>query len=171
MLTIGFAGYAGCGKDTAAKAIVPEEYIVEASRDVKRGLLAIDPWVNGWRLSYLIEKLGWDVAKERREVRRLLQTYGTEAGRDIHGDDCWVKKLRFTLDDFQRRAVTMAAVTGIRFANEVSLVNKLIWIDRPGRGEGDHVSEQLGQIKAMADVVIVNNGTVDDLAKKVRAVV
>ena len=58
MLTIGFAGYAGSGKDTAAKAIVPEEYILEASRDVKRGLLAIDPWVDGWRLSYLIEQLG-----------------------------------------------------------------------------------------------------------------
>jgi len=163
MLTIGFAGYAGSGKDTAAKAICDPRYILEASRDVKAGLLRLDPMIRRIgepvRLSWLVREYGWDEAKKNPEVRRLLQTFGTECGRELHGDDCWVSKLRFTLDRWADEGVPLAVVTGIRFSNEATLCNRLVWVERPGHGEGSHRSEQLEAIKTMTDHTLTNDGT------------
>ena len=177
MLTIGIAGYAQSGKDTAAKAICDERYILEASRDVKAGLLRLNPLIpfgserGGfayYRLAGLVDVQGWDYAKKNPEVRRLLQTFGTECGRELHGDDCWVSKLRFTLDRWADEGVPLAVVTGIRFSNEATLCNRLVWVERPGRGEGEHRSEQLEHIKAMADGKLRNDGTEAEFIEKVK---
>lgn len=169
MLTIGFAGYAGSGKDTAAKAICDERYILEASRDVKAGLLRLNPYIDpDWRLSELVARFGWDISKTQPEVRRLLQAFGTECGRVLHGDDCWVSKLRFTLDQWANQGVPLACVTGIRFANEATLCNPLVWVERPGRGEGEHKSEKLEAIRKLADYSLTNDGTEAEWVEKVR---
>lgn len=185
MLAIGFAGYAQSGKDTAAKAICDPRYILEASRDVKAGLLMLDPWVDviyrrhrpdgskyteqdAVRLSILVDAYGWEAVKQYPEVRRLLQVYGTECGRQVHGDDCWVSKLRATLTYWGNMGVPLACVTGIRFANEATLCNRLIWVERPGRGEGEHRSERLEAIRSMADHTLVNDGTEAEWAERVR---
>lgn len=168
MFTIGFVGYAQSGKDTAAKAICDPRYILEASRDVKAGLLRLDPWLGSKRLSEIVKVGGWDWAKKLPEVRRLLQTFGTECGRKLHGDDCWVSKLRFTLDRWADEGVPLAVVTGIRFSNEATLCNRLVWVERPGRGEGEHRSEQLEHIKAMADGKLRNDGTEAEFIEKVK---
>lgn len=169
MLTIGFAGYAGSGKDTAAKAICEPQHILEASRDVKAGLLRLDPWLGSKRLSEIVKVGGWDWAKKLPEVRRLLQTFGTECGRELHGDDCWVSKLRFTLDRWADEGVPLAVVTGIRFSNEATLCNRLVWVERPGHGEGSHRSEQLEAIKTMTDHTLTNDGTEAEWVEKVKA--
>lgn len=169
MLTIGFAGYAGSGKDTAAKAICNPAYILEASRDVKAGLLRLNPWIDqDWRLADVVEQWGWDVAKKYPEVRRLLATFGVDAGRDLHGDDIWVSKLRFTLNQWANQGAPLACVTGIRFANEATLCNPLVWVSRPGRGEGEHKSEKLEAIRKLADYVLVNDRTEAEWMEKVR---
>lgn len=167
MLTIGFAGYAGSGKDTAAKAICDPRYILEASRDVKAGLLRLDPWVGTLRLSDLVKLYGWDYVKNLPEVRRLLATFGVDAGRDLHGEDCWVSKLRFTLDRWADEGVPIACVTGIRFANEATLCNPLVWVSRPGRGEGEHKSERLEAVRKLVDYSLTNDGTEAEWVEKV----
>lgn len=168
MLTIGFAGYAQSGKDTAAKAICDERYILEASRDVKAGLLKLNPWIGSMQLAEIVKIRGWDWAKRHPEVRRLLQAFGSECGRDLHGDECWVSKLRFTLNVWDAHQVPLACVTGIRFANEATLCNPLVWIERPGRGEGEHRSEKLEAIRKLADYVLVNDGTETEWVEKVK---
>lgn len=166
MVIIALHGPFGCGKDTVAHILVEEFKAVNyAFADpVRKGLLAMDPLIHGphqpERLSKFVRSVGWDEAKKRSpEVRRLLQQYGTEAGRDIHGEDCWTKilitalyrqgnKVR-TYAEFQQE---VAAISDLRFPNEWEALQKftptnyglLCWvIERPGcEWDESHRSEQ-----------------------------
>lgn len=175
---VGFTGAAGSGKDTAAQAL--EDYVqVRFAEPVYWGVLAMDPCVdccrvNGWvSVADLVNEVGWDRAKENPEVRRLLQKYGTEAGRDIHGNDCWIniakKRIRQHLSEARR-----VKVTDVRFENEAlalaSMNACIIRIVGPQRREGvdsSHVSEA-GISDAFVSWTVVNDGTVEDLHRKVR---
>lgn len=148
---IGLCGYAGVGKDEAAKALVADGWTRVAFADALReSLLALDPFVVTWAdpsqhmpLSVIVKERGWELAKHTEpEVRRLLQRLGTEAGRNIHGEDCWVnialRKIR-AID-------TSVVVTDVRFPNEVQAIRryggKIIRIHRRGVGPiNNHVSD------------------------------
>ena len=93
---VGLTGYAGSGKDAAAAGLVAEGWTRQAFADPVRSMaLAIDPLVewdvfshNPVRLSLLVAKRGWHVAKQCPEVRRLLQACGHGlAGGQVHAID------------------------------------------------------------------------------------
>lgn len=169
---IAFCGYAGSGKDEAAKAL-PLFTRVAFADAVREAALALDPIVKSYdevtyHLTDLVRLKGWGEAKQEPEVRRLLQRMGTEAGRDIHGQGCWVR--------IAARKIAAAGdvvITDMRFPNEVEFVRqlggKIIRIVRPGVGPvNGHCSESF-QIEA--HIEIVNDGTVDELHEKVREAV
>jgi hypothetical protein len=115
--------------------------------------------------------------------REFLQYYGTEAHRDVFGDNFWVDavlpkgwdpsgitpkwhesfKIAGRVSDF-------AVVTDVRFPNEARRVKELggeVWkIEREGSGAGDHLSEQELDME-LIDYVIGNNGTLDELHESV----
>lgn len=181
---VGLHGVAQSGKDTAGSFLITREGFERiAFADVMRNaLLALDPlvtvkvtapkWHGGEvtdyrRLSQLIEERGWDRAKtEVPEVRQLLQRFGTEAGRMVHGEDVWV--------DLALAAVKLGGryvVTDVRFANEAEAIRKLggeVWrITRPGvESVNAHVSDA-GLPDALIDRTIANDGTRADLRKRV----
>lgn len=173
---VGFTGAAGSGKDTAAQAL--EDYVqVRFAEPVYWGVLALNPLVPcGYdfeSLRDLVHTLGWDQAKENPEVRRLLQVYGTEAGRDIHGKDCWINiaknRIRQHLTEAKR-----VKVTDVRFENEAlalaGMKACIIRVVGPQRREGvdsSHASEA-GISDAFVSWTVVNDGTVEDLHRKVR---
>ena len=166
MTVLGFAGYAGSGKDTAARVICPQSNIVEMSQHLKAAMLLLDPiipWDSGngkvfyYRLRGVVATVGWDKAKQNPEVRRLLQVFGTEAGRDLHGADCWLNLVERELQRLRRDGVTLACLTGIRFPNEALLPDKLVWVERPGVGAGAHKSEQMEVLKEIANVRLLND--------------
>lgn len=116
-----------------------------------------------------------EVLQKYLTPRKALQTLGTDWGRALY-EDVWV-------DYGLRRAKTLAEVstnlfvviTDLRFLNEARKVHEVgqVWrITRPG-AEGDgHASERdqdSRDIKPFIDVEILNNGTLDDLHKKVYA--
>lgn len=97
------------------------------------------------RLSALVEKYGWDKVKTIPEVRRLLQVIGTEAVRNIVGEDTWVniamRKIVEQLDEGHN-----VVVTDVRFPNEAERIREVgghIWrVVRAGQTSTDgHVSE------------------------------
>ena len=188
MAVIGFAGHAQHGKDTAAQALVNEFGFktVAFADPVRRGLLALDPYVecsylvykgmhesglpvpNCYeRLSDLVRRHGWDVVKKLPEVRRLMQRYGTEAGRDIHGYDCWVNLMDSWLDD----AKGDIAITDVRFDNEADLIHEfggyVYYIFRPQYDNGLSAHRSEPESFEWADKTILNTGTVNDLQSKV----
>lgn len=200
---IGLCGYAGSGKDAAAACLTslpdghpdgPWRRLAFADA-VRAGLLALDPVVavkceevEGEMsldfapvlLSEYIEICGgWDEAKKSPEVRRLLQRYGTEAGRDIHGGDCWVDIVERQIRELMYVAGRVytggrVVITDVRFPNELIMIRglggRIVRITRPGVGpRNDHVSEKLvGEITP--DAEIVNDGSLDGLRVAVRAV-
>lgn len=179
---IGLTGRAGAGKDTAAEALVAAGYQRDAFADrMRAALLALDPMVDTMRagargevvplrLSWLVETCGWDAAKRNHpEIRRLLQRFGTEAGRDIHGPDCWVDLL---MRDWMRAGRPRTVVTDVRFDNEAAAIldqgGVVLEVVRPGLGElpGGHPSEQ-GVRPGLVDLELANDGSVADLHRRV----
>lgn len=114
--------------------------------------------------------------------REYLQYYGTEAHRDVFGDNFWVDALLPLADhmdgtcewwwNFQTEGETadVAIITDVRFDNEAERIQELggdVWkVEREGSGAGNHASEQDLPME-LVDVVIDNNGTLDDLSDSV----
>ena len=171
---IGLMGQKQSGKDTVAARLVERHNFQRvAFADVMRECLYIlDPLI-AYRLTLrqVVDSYGWDIAKEDfPEVRRLLQVFGTELGRDILGEDVWVnaahRKVTGALD-----ADKNVVITDMRFPNEVRYVESLdgitVRIDRPGLPDVDtHVSENAWR-SIVPDCTINNNGTLDDLYREV----
>lgn len=174
-------GYFGVGKDVAAEFLEREKgwRRMAFSDPLCKGMLVLNPIIlfeGGWlRLAAVVEMYGWAEAKKRfPEVRRLLQVYGTEAGRGIHGEDCWVKIAHAEI----RREVLSTSprpivITGVRFPNEVAMLRqcdaKLIRVHRPGFGPGNSHSSESFCDSIQCDAEIVNDGTPEDLRAKIFA--
>jgi hypothetical protein len=166
---------AGVGKDEAAKALIGRGWKRDAFADrMRKAMLALDPVIDydgifgELRLSRLVERDGWDGAKRNHpEVRRLLQKFGTEAGRDIHGTSCWVDAL---FRDWT--GLSPLVITDVRFDNEAQAVRdrggRVVRIVRPGLEPlpGEHASE-IGVTDDLVDEVVMNDRTVADLHSRI----
>lgn len=178
---VGLCGYATSGKDTAALTLDKLGWAQLGFADrVKEGALALNPivgyrrsgflWqrVEPQRLAAVVARVGWTKAKQIPEVRRTLQRYGTEAGREIFGWDCWIK---IAAGQIERLLNSKAGVcvTDVRFENEAQLIReqfhgRVFEVRRPGlAGNREHRSEHLD---FLTDGVIVNEGTRADLQRK-----
>lgn len=130
-MLIGLAGAARAGKDTIG-GIICTEYGFKriAFADVMKAFaLAVDPIVGFFdtrdggvpmRLSTVVERRGWDKAKENPEIRQLLQRIGTEGGRNLFGENFWVENTFRALDTANEDWV----VTDVRFQNEFTAVKE-----------------------------------------------
>lgn len=151
MLIVSLSGYSQSGKDSTGNFLV-QDYgfrryaFADRMRDC---LLQLDPMVeaeNGVvRLSRLLAFTdGWDRAKvEYPEVRRLMQAFGTEVGRNLLGPNVWVDTLFRQLQEEKPERVV---ITDCRFTNEIAAVLEAggfpVWIERPGtQPVNAHVSD------------------------------
>lgn len=115
-----------------------------------------------------------DILVVRASPRTMFQLWGTEFAREKIKDSIW-----FDLADEERarNPGSVMVISDVRFTNEAQWIKDdprgvLIAIDRPDNKDsiGDaHASEQeLGQVREIADVVIINDGTVEDLEREAR---
>lgn len=166
---VGLCGHIGGGKDTAAQILHSKYgYTVRGFSDpVYQGVWELNPVIpvaDGYkRLQEVVMDQGWDAAKrQNNEIRRLLRVYGTEAGREIHGQGCWVSSMANA-----RANDTLTVIRDVRFQNEVGYIKAcggfIIHIVRDGcEAQGNHASEQL-HYEDIADLRIANNGSLQDL--------
>lgn len=100
-------------------------------------------------------------------IRQYLQRYGTEAHREVFGDDFWVDMaLAPDLDHSDQLLV----VTDMRFPNEAQRVLDLggttVKVEREVEtGHSAHPSEQ--NIDHMIEIFLDNTGTLEDLRENV----
>ena len=167
MNVIGLAGLAGSGKDTVADIICGElGYRRLAFADPIK-LAAIELFgLTHYQISTRALK-EQPVPYWGLSPREIMQRLGTEVCRLIH-PDTWTRYAK-------RRICTQAAngwvITDCRFDNELVMVRELggqvWWIDRETTPVSGHASES--SIAAHdCDLVIDNNGTLEDLQYLVR---
>jgi hypothetical protein len=156
MEIIALSGFARAGKDETAKVLVEEfgfKQVAFADK-LREMLYQLDPLVafegpwleeaDGVTVQMVIDKFGWDGYKETsygKEIRRLLQRLGTEAGRQTLWDSIWIDA---ALTGFSADAKIV--VSDARFFNEFDAVRSRggeVWrIERPGVGPAnEHASE------------------------------
>ncbi len=188
-------GKLGTGKDTLA-SFLTDHTPYSFADPLRKGLLALNPWVlltetdlirinstpyygwpfEGWiPLNILVEAVGWDEAKKNPEVRRLMQKYGTEAGRDIHGENCWIDLGEEFVGNHEK-----VAIRDVRFHNEVDAVyrweftkpklkNKVALVKMVGESRREHTQEATKHVSEqdlpdyLFDYLVFNDGTLDDL--------
>jgi hypothetical protein len=183
---VGLIGKKRSGKDTAAGFLVERHgFTRHAFADpLKTAALGLDPLIrvemdekgilygpgaiatrpSHERLSTIVEAVGWERAKEIREVRRTLQHYGV-AVREIR-PDFWV---RATLDP-ALAAGRPVVVTDVRFPNEADEIEarggvlvRIVRPDAPAGPGAEHISETALDDRR-TPLRILNSGTLDDLA-------
>jgi len=175
---IGLMGAAGSGKDTVGEHLaVNYDYIPTAIA------YAIKAMLHPLFEAVGLEEEFWEIAEDRvkkeqpipqlggKSFRRLAQTLGTEWGRNCVGDGIWCD---IVLDRVKaRQHIWPYVITDVRFENEVQGILEaggVIWkIERPGiESVSAHVSESFAKVYC-PDVIIQNDGTLEELYSKVDA--
>jgi hypothetical protein len=167
MIILGLTGAAGSGKDTVAAHLVRAHHFQQlAFADPLRAMVAAGFGV-GAR----------DLERDRKELpldwlgvspRYLLQTLGTDWGRNMINPDVWLMVLKRRLDMAIEEGRLRFVISDVRFENEAALIRGMggvVWhLRRPGTAPVEqHVSE--AGVRAEDDDRFVNNvGSRDDLA-------
>lgn len=184
---IGLHGYARSGKDTVAGFLAPYGYQRLAFADrLRECTYTLNPAVkfhDGYdRLQALVDQYGWDYIKVNcDEVRRLLQVFGTEVGRELIRDSVWVDVVLDQIEEKWGNPDARFVVTDMRFPNEVFGLRNApfavasdveLWkVNRPGVGPVNaHVSDA-GLPDHVFDLSIENEGTLDDLQAQVHRLI
>ena len=171
-IIIGLAGRAGSGKTTAAKHLVDELGFTRLSfADPIRNMVGDFLMDMGYGADYVDSLLTIEknqvLAPIGRSSRQLMQSIGTEWGRDCVDNDVWVTLAR-------RRVRTIDAdlivFDDVRFENEASMVRSLggiiIHIDRGDLVADAHRSEA-GIMDDDNDFFVDNDHTIDDFCADV----
>ena len=173
---IGLTGYARAGKSTAAKHLVENHGFTELSfaKALKDMAYAVNPIVDdsdscaccvdeweGKRLREVVDKLGWERAKDfYPEVRGFLQRLGTEGVRGHLGDRAWVDVVSdqvyrlWHTPGFNQRVV----IADVRFENEADFIRheggRVVRIKRTNQKAAG--SAHASEVPVQADEVITN---------------
>lgn len=177
---IGIGGYEFAGKDTVAKVLMDlagynRLGLADALKELAYNLNPILRFkyklksrglskVEYKDLKTLVDQLGWDNAKKLVPVRKYLQHLGTEGCRTTFGEDIW---LRTALERMEAQGGAFV-IPDVRFPNEGQWVKDranslLLWVNREGRGPINNHASARGDIRALADYELDNNGTIEDL--------
>lgn len=187
-MIIGFSGYARAGKSEAANALDSERWVVMAFADKLRNFLyVLNPTVvpggqpafgahyRPGKLKNIIDTYGWDGYKDtpyNDEIRRLIQTLGTDCGRNMIGNNVWVDA---TFKGMNAGHIVDYAIQDVRFPNEAKAIKdrggKVIRINKPGVGPYNNHESEIALDDWHFDTYIQNEGSIEDLHGQVNHVV
>ena len=167
---IGITGKLNSGKDTVAqmiKEVSGVEYETKRYADPLKDMVCTLLGVNRETLEdrtfkeTVVPWLG-------KTPRYLMQTMGTEWGRNLVNDEIWLSAM---FKDYS--AETNWVVPDVRFVNEADSIRKrggiIIEVRRDENETSSHASET-EMTKINPDFVIDNNGSLKDLRKEVSAI-
>lgn len=174
-MIIGLCGLAGSGKDEVAAIL---------SREHRFAVIAFAGPI--YKAVSEITGLGPDELKNRatkerpipwlgKSPRELLQTLGTEWGREMVSQDIWINIAMRRARQYEGSSWNVA-ITDVRFDNEAEAIlaaGGQVWrVERPGAGLSGQAAEhssEAGVTDHLVSQVIWNAGSLDDLEATVNA--
>lgn len=167
---IGLSGLKGSGKDACAEYFVDKGYVnckfAAPLKDMLRCLLGncgytleqIEEMIEGQSKNVKIPSMGW------KTTRELMQTLGTEWGRDLICPAIWTN---FMVANF--RQYEKVIITDLRFPNEMEIIKSFggctVKIIRPNTVSTDsHCSENLLD-GFQCDYEVLNGSTIRTLQR------
>jgi hypothetical protein len=116
-----------------------------------------------------------DVPEIKASVRHILQTLGTEYGRQCLHPDVWIMCMEKRLASLRQEG-KFAVIDDCRFLNEAALIRRLggeLWrVERPSTERGtSHASEGSLDDYPLFDRRLTNDGTLLQLYSQVQSVV
>lgn len=151
-----------------------EKFDAELDVDVEEHYTATDDFSEEvfavMRLADLVNAIGWDEAKRAPEVRELMQRRGDEAGRQLYGETFWIDQ------GFEEMGTPQAGYfSDVRYDNEAERINAaggfVIEIIRPGFEPVNGHASDSGINPELIKVTVSNDGTIEELHKKVLTVI
>lgn len=179
---VGLVGYAGSGKDTVADIMVSELawHKVSLAEPIYR-FIDIFSALQGAPSGLLSSR----EAKARPGVRELLQDVG-DALRASLGERCLISSLMERDDRVASECLFIfgehnVVLPDVRTQAEADWIlrmrhsfrhlelfrPRLVWVERPGVGPVNAREARLGDLRSRCESVVVNAGTVEDLACQV----
>ena len=177
---VGFTGPAGVGKDAAAGMLIHE---LRAMSITAAGVAFATPIKD--MAAALLRAAGASVSdieacKRDRDarplpgvditMRRILQTLGTEWGRELVDEELWIKVLLSRVDRLPFADVVV--VPDVRFENEARALKErggmIVRVERDVEPVEAHASET-PLPEELVDVVVDNSGSLDDLHREMIA--
>jgi len=170
-MIIGLSGVAGCGKNTVAEVLARQcgAKLFAFADPLYAAVSAITgiPVKNLQDRGFKEKELSWLPASPRR----LLQTLGTEWGRDTIHEEIWIRSVFRAI---KAESPPVAVITDVRFNNEAFAIRERggsVWLVTRktaglGGDEGGHSSEK-GVRRDLIDEVVANDGAMADLEKSV----
>jgi hypothetical protein len=181
-MIIGVTGKMGSGKDTFYK--MANKHISFAERrafadKLKESAAALlgctSSDLNEWKLDKDLHISGghWDYFNHSPlftwSFREFLQRYGTEAHREIFGENFWLEQCLPLDDDYRGKLII---VTDVRFNNEAKWVRDLggivIQVIRPTLDSGDVHASEVPIDPSLVTKIIMNDGTLENYEDKIK---
>ena len=173
-MIIGLSGYAQVGKDTVAQILV-EDYgytRIGFADTIKKAAYVLDPIItlDGMRLAYLVDRFGWDGAKQVPEARRILQVLGSDVGRDLIDPNLWVELTMHSVHQNDK-----IVVSDVRFSNEAEEIKWKfgeIWrVSRIDKSSPVNVHRSETEMDSWDfDQYVSNNGTIEELKAEIEKI-
>jgi len=166
-MIIGLCGFGGAGKDTVAAMICEKGFkqvaFADKLRDFAIALNAFIPEAGDYYVN-IINKYGYETAKrDIPGIREHLVRIGHCARTTIY-ESIWIDAVLIHNNH------NLIVVSDVRYANESDAIHRLggvvYKITRPGF-DGVHETEKESIPMVKYDMEIINDGTIDDLRKKV----
>ncbi len=123
MQVYSFSGKQGCGKNFVGEQIF-NKYI--NSIDMKNTIVM--SFADHFKVDVCTkDKIDYDrvFVKKDNVSRKLLQSRGTEEGRNVYGDDIWIKTLDTWMKLYNSRGVERFIICDLRFKNEAKYIKSL----------------------------------------------
>lgn len=165
-MLIGITGRAGTGKDTAATHLrCQHQFYQFAFADPLRAMLAA---------AFGLEAADFEPGKKEQLIpwigkspRQLLQTLGTEWGRNLVTPDIWVRVMEQRLIGAGATFGRNVVISDVRMENEAALIRRMggtvLHLRRDAaRPVSTHISED-GIAMHASDQTFINNGGLPDL--------
>lgn len=135
---IGISGKMGSGKDHIAENYI-KQYIENELKEKCLILSFADMLKINLMVRHDIKLNELFQGRKTPEIRKLLQIEGTEKGRNIYGEDIWIRYLEAWSELHKSRGIKYIIIPDVRFKNEYYFIKKnngiIFRVNAPNRNE------------------------------------